>query len=287
MRKCLVALLIVAMLLSGTIQVSAWKAAKTKWVIGDIVYGNEVVLQKPSQTMFHQQTLAESDTEAMAISFPAATTTADLAAIDGNGVAIAQTADAAILGTDTGFYTANWCFNCFSNNGGLIIGDVPGVTPVLAGPMIGSGIIWPYMTAPDPAMENTAMSFKPFMNSSDVAGNITISPESGMINNTPANTSSPTVVGNNNSAAWKSNPPLNYKSATKEQIQNTSAMEKMWRNANLKNTIPQSYKGTVDRPTWINPESAAIKMTDRNKAISDAKNMTKAGEDVHTLMWDL
>lgn len=274
------------MLLSCAIHVSAWGATRTKWVIGDVIYGNEVLVWKPTQTMFHQQTLAMSDTEAMAISFPAATAAGGLTAAGVDGLAIAQTSDAAILSTDTGFFKANWCFNGFSNNGGFVVGDMAGLTPVLAGPMIGAGLIWPYMSAPDPAIENTVMSFKPFMNSSDVAGNITMSPSQG-INNTPANTSSPTVVGTNNAAAWKTSPPLNYKNATQEQIKNVSAMEKLWRNVNAKSTIPQSYNGTLDRPGWIDPKSSVIKMGNKSKAIPDSLKMTNAGEKLHTLLWDL
>jgi hypothetical protein len=289
LRKSLVALLIVAMLLLCTAHADAWVASRSKWVIGDVVFSNEVTLWKPTQTMFHQQTLATSDTEAMAISFPAATRVFDNAIVEETGVAIAQTSDEAILSTDTGFFKANWCFNGFTNNGGLIIGDVGGVTPVLAGPMIGSGLIWPYMTAPiapAAAVGNTVMSFKPYMNSSEVAGNVTMTPSSG-VNNTAANTSSPKVVGTNNTAAWKSKTPLNYKTATKDQIKNASSMEKLWRNANVKSTMPQAYNGTVDRPNWIDPKSSVLKMSNRSKAVSDAINMTDAGEDLHTLLWDL
>ncbi|WP_424357488.1 hypothetical protein [Methanocella sp. MCL-LM] len=283
----MLALLIMAILISGTTEVSAWRAAKMKWVIGDIVFGNEVVLQKPSQTLFHQQTLAASDTEAMAISFPAAMAGTGSAVAGAPGLTIAQTSDAAILGTDTGYYTANWCFNCFSNNGGYALGDMSAMSPIRSGSMLGAGLIWPYMNTPDPAAGYTIMRFKPYINSSENTGNITISPGTGLINNTVDNATSPTAVGANNTSAWKSKEPLNYKTATKEQIQNTSALEKMWRNANLVNTVPKAYTGTVERPTRINADTSVLKMTDRDKSVTDALNMTRPGEKAHTLFWDL
>ncbi|WP_231844857.1 hypothetical protein [Methanocella arvoryzae] len=284
----MLALLIIAILLAGTVQVAAWKAAKTKWVIGDIVYGNEVVLQKPSQTLFHQQTLATSDTEAIAIAFPAALSITGVAPAFQAGLTITQTSDAAILATDTGFYTANWCFNCFSNNGGWAVGDIAAMSPIRSASMVGSGLIWPYMNTPDPTAGYTVMRFKPYINSSESPGNISISPGAGLINNTVDNATSPTVVGTNNStAAWKSKEPINYKTATKEQIRNASGLERMWRNANLANTVPKSYNGSVERPTWINPSPDVLKMADRNKVLNDSLNMTRPGEKAHTLFWDL
>jgi hypothetical protein len=286
-RKRIVALLIIAMLLSGTIEAYAWIGGKSKWVIGDIVYGNEFVIQKPSQTMFHQQTLASSDTEAMAISFPAATTVFDSAAIGETGVAIAQTSDEAVQATDTGYYKANWCFSLFSNSGGWDVGDVGALSPISSSSVMGSGLIWPYMTAPEAGTMPASINFKPYMNTSGGMSTTNITPNSSMISNTSASAPTTNASGTNGNAAWKSNPPLNYRTATKEEIQNASTMEKVWRNANLRNTVPQSYKGDVERPTWIYPSKDVLKMIDRNQVIRDSMNMTKQGANAHTLFWDL
>lgn len=287
LRKLLIAMLIIAILLGSAIQVSAWGASNIKFVIGDVVYGNQAGVWKTNQNLFHQQTLAATDTEAFAISFPAATATCGVDALRLGGPTIVQTSDAAVISTYTGFFKANWCFNDFTNNGGFTVGAVGGMTPSLSGPMLGSGLIWPYMNTPAAAAGPTTMKFKPYMNPSSGLGNVSISPGSGMINNTPGNTSSPGAAGANNTTAGASKKPLNYKTATKEQIQDASGMEKLYRNAKVKSPLPQSYKGTIDRPTWINPNSTVIKMTNQSKAVSDSMKMTQPDTKLHTLQWRL
>ena len=288
LRKLLIAMLIIAILIGSAIQVSAWGASNIKFVIGDVVYGNQAGVWKTNQNLFHQQTLAATDTEAFAISFPGATARNGLAAMTLAGPTIAQTSDAAIISTDTGFFQANWCFNDFTNNGGFTVGAIGGIAPPISGPMLGSGMIWPYMSTPGPAVGPTTMRFKPYMDSSSGLGNVSISPGSGMINNTTANKSSPGTAGaNNTTTAGASKKPLNYKTATKEQIQDASGMEKLYRNAKVKSPLPQSYKGTIDRPTWINPNSTVIKMTNQSKAVTDSMKMTQPNTKLHTLQWQV
>ena len=143
------------------------------------------------------------------------------------------------------------------------------------------------MTPADTEAGYAKMSFKPYMNSSEGPGNVTIAPNASMIGNASANASAANASATNNTAAWKSKTPVNYRTASKEEIANTSALERMWRNANLKNIVPQSYNGTVDRPTWINPSPDVIMMTDQPKVIRDSLDMTRPGVDAHTLFWDL
>ena len=287
LRRLLIALLFVAMLIAGMTQAYAWGASNIKFVIGDVVYGNQAGVWKTNRQLFHRQTLAASDTEAFAISFPGASTQNKIGALALAGPSIAQTSDAAIVSTDTGFFQANWCFNDFTNNGGFTVGAVGGMRPPISGSMLGSGLIWPYMNTPGAIAGPTTMRFKPYMNSTSGLGNVTISPESGIINNTAANTSSPGAAGANSTTAGKSKTPLNYKTATKDEIQNASGMEKLYRNAKVKSPLPQSYKGTIDRPTWINPNSSVIKMTNQSKAVSDSMKMTDPGTTLHTLHWQV
>ncbi|WP_231844856.1 hypothetical protein [Methanocella arvoryzae] len=275
------------MLIAGTTQAYAWGASNIKFVIGDVVYGNQAGVWKTNQQLFHHQTLAASDNEAFAISFPDVSTENKIGALALAGPTIAQTSDAAVVSTDTGFFQANWCFNDFTNNGGFIVGAAGGMIPPISGPMLGSGLIWPYMISPEEVAGPTTMRFKPYTNSSSGLGNVTISPESGMINNTVANTSAPGAAVANNTTAGSSKKPLNYKTATKDEIQSASGMEKLYRNAKVKSPLPQSYKGTIERPTWINPNSSVIKMTNQSKAISDSMKMTNPGTKLHTLHWRL
>jgi hypothetical protein len=77
----------------------------------------------------------------------------------------------------------------------------------------------------------------------------------------------------------------------KPAIQNLSGLDKMFRNANRKNTNTEKfYNGTVDRPTTILPMEKPmdiIKPADKKKVINDSLNMTHEGKDLRTLFWDL
>lgn len=290
-RKCLIALLIVAIALAGTVQVAAWRATEFKLVAGDITLGNEVVLQKPSQTLFHDQTEATTDTEALSIAFPAATT-GNMAA--GTGPTIAQTADTTAQATDMGYYKANWCYTYFVNNGGWGVGEPGLMCPMGPCSMLGSDLIWPYMTDADDVKDSgpaVTARFKPIIDESPGTGNISPAANTSTVNLSAANLSAANATAT--SAPSAKPPALNksyagLKNATHEDIASASGLERMWRNANLVNTIPQTYKGSVERPTWIDPNpDAVIRHADRWKVIDHALDMTQPGHREHTLFWSL
>ncbi|OPY29413.1 MAG: hypothetical protein A4E28_00908 [Methanocella sp. PtaU1.Bin125] len=317
LRKWLIVALIVLIALGVTVPALAWKVSKIGISVGDIFYGNEASLQKPSATLFHSQNLAATDTEALAINFP---TTGD-----GSVVAptIAQTVAGTTTATDTGFFKANYCYTSFSNLGGFdLAGGIGSWHPLRSPLMVGSGISWPYMnnaplygqgtmqfqpaitTAPD----TSQISFAPGTASSSLlqpatlkntvsgiggnntAGNAT----GGKVNNVAmqgGNLSANKTAAKNATATPKPVPPRDYKNMTKTDIQNTSGLERLYRNANMVNPIPKTYKGTVDRPTMIapvqNPMADILLPANKSKVISDAGNMTKAGTALKTKGWDL
>ena len=123
LRKWAIVALLVLILLCIGIPAGAWKASKLGAAVGDIYFGWEWVIQRPSATLFHSQNLAATDTEALAISFPSA----------GNSFApaIAQTTAETATATDTGFFTANWCYTALTNHGGYdLVPDVSMWHPV-------------------------------------------------------------------------------------------------------------------------------------------------------------
>ena len=281
LRKCLLALLITAIALSGATHVIAWRATEFKLVSGDIIVGGESVVQRPSQTLFHNQVHAVTDTEAMAISFPATATPGSIATTGDAGINIAQTSDATVQNADTGFFKANWCYMYFANSGGWPVGDMAAMNPLSSSAMMGSDVIWPYMTDADDAQATSTLRYKPYIDSSPGTGNITITPNPSIINNTTESKPYSSSAGFNTSYP-------NVKNASKEQISNTSTMERVWRNANLVNTIPKTYKGTVERPTWIDSKpDEVLRHLDMTKVIDHSLDMTKPGTKAHTLFWDL
>jgi hypothetical protein len=85
-------------------------------------------------------------------------------------------------------------------------------------------------------------------------------------------------------------PNRDYKNMTKTDIKNMSGLEKMYRNANLRNTVPQSHKGNVAMPEVIDPLKQPmdiIKPPNKPQVIKDSLNMTKEGTNLKTLFWDI
>jgi hypothetical protein len=77
---------------------------------------------------------------------------------------------------------------------------------------------------------------------------------------------------------------------TNKEIKNMTGLQKMYRNANMKNTVLQTHKCDVSRPATIAPMGKPmdlIKPADKPKVMKDALNMTHEGTDLKTLFWDL
>lgn len=288
LRKWAITVLVVLVILSFITPVVAWTAGKRLVTIGDMFIGGEFAKWTTSGTLFHSQNAAATDTEALAIAFPA---------LDGGtsiAPSIAQTSAGTAAASDTGFFKASWAFTAVDDPGGYALTpDIGTWHPVKSNTMVGSGVTWPYMTDAVDTSGST-MSFKPAINTSVDTSNAKL----------PANKSSPgniSMTGTNltagNTSSKGTTPyvtqrkPSDYKSMKKGEIQNLSGLDKMFRNANRKNTNTEKfYNGTVDRPTTILPMENPmdiIKLADKKKVVNDSLNMTHDGTNLRTLFWDL
>jgi|AGTN01.1.fsa_nt_gi hypothetical protein len=313
-RLSIAVLLIMVIVIAATPGL-AWIGSKLGVTMGDIRFGHEILIQKPSATLFHRQNTAASDVETLAISFPGAATSS------AGAPAIAQTTDSSLVSTDTGFFKANWCYTALTNLGGYdVAGDVSTWHPMADSEPLGAGVNWPYMN--QAGQEANTMKFRPAINTTPETTNVNISrnqtaPGNISTSNTslPTNRSTPGNLSTNRPApvnqsvnrSATGSPPVNnspvrqspvtqstpnrdYRNMTAKDIENMPGLEKLYRNANLKNTIPQSYKGTVDRPTTIAPlknPMDIIKPVNKPQVISDSRNMTAGGTVLKTLFWDL
>jgi hypothetical protein len=326
LRKWAIVAVVALAIICAMTPATAWMGSERLVTIGDLTFGTEFVIQKPSATLFHTENIATADTEALAIAFP----------VDGSGQAvspaIAQTAADTATASESSFFKANWCYTALVNPGGYDL--TPNINtwhPMKSSSMVGSGIIWPYMNnAPD--YGESTMQFKPAINTTPDTGNANVtSPIVGSGNGglTGGNTSSgnatpkagnasvtsPNIragngglTGGNTSSgnatpktgnatpvtgsmkSKSTTPNRDYKNMTKTDIKNMTGLEKMYRNANLRNTVPQTHKGSVERPEAIAPlkhPMDVIKPPNKPQVISDARNMTKEGTDLKTLFWDL
>jgi hypothetical protein len=285
-KKLSIAALLIALALTAATPALAWRASKLGVTMGDITFGNEIVIQKPSATVFHEQNMAATDAEALAISFPVQAT-----GLTG-APAIAETADTTITSTDTGFFKANWCYTTLTNPGGYdLTPDVSTWHPMKSPKPLGSGISWPYMNNAGQAGET--MKFKPTIDSPPDTGGANLSRSSVAPGNVSLSNGNQSAGGNlttNNRSSKAGSPNRDYKNMTAADIKNMTGLEKLYRNANLKNTIPQSYKGTVDRPTRIDPLEHPldiIKPANMSQVLNDSLKMTTDGTRLKTLFWDL
>lgn len=294
LRKWAIAALAVLIVLSAMTPAMAWLGSKRVVELGDMVFGVEYVIQKPSATLFHTENLAATDTEALAIAFP----------VDASGntvsPAIGQTVTDTVAASDSGFFKANWAYTANLNPGGYCLTpDCNAWHPMKSSSMVGSGISWPYMDNA-PLYGESTMTFKPAINTSPDTGNASINSPSvgpGKAGLSATNISAGNKIsGASNQTPYvsKGNSPTkpnrDYKNMTKTDIKNMTGLEKMYRNANLRNTVPQTYKGTVQRPTAIDPNKKpndVIKPPNNPQVIKDAINMTHDGTDLRTLFWDL
>jgi hypothetical protein len=148
-------------------------------------------------------------------------------------------------------------------------------------------------TTPDTSNANLSKAQTAPGNISLTGANLTAGNKSST-GTTPYVSGNPTA-GNKSSTGTASGvgerKPIDYKDMKKPAIQNLSGLDKMFRNANRKNTNTQKFfNGTVDRPTTILPMEKpmdVIKPADKNKVIKDSVNMTKSGTNLRTLFWDL
>ena len=269
--------------LAVALPAGAWVATKELFVADTcppIVQGTELVLQKPSATLVHQQTLASTDTEAFALDFP---TPAQAGALTFAEPDLAQTSAETVTGTQTGFFTANWCYFNLGSLPGIyhLSPDVSTWHPMKSPDPVGSGLMWPYMTpmAATPAGVG-GIQFKPYLNETpavNAGGSLLSTNATAGLLNTSKNATVP-------------KPNRDYKNMTKGDIANASGLERMYRNANLKNTLPQAYKGNTAYPTMIDPYQdplTPIKPSDYPKVIHDSLEMLNPGQELYTLFWDL
>lgn len=298
LRKWAIPVLVILVILNIALPCEAWTAGKRLVTIGDMFWGGEFAKWKTTATLFHRQDQAATDTEALAIAFPDTGVTDNLgnpaiSSLTIGGPTIAQTVADTATADSTGFFTASWCYTAAPDAGGYdLTPDVASWHPMRDDDMVGSGIIWPYMTSVPET--GATMTFRPAINTTPDTSNTKL----------PGGTGSPgkaVMTGANLTAANKpagdkpyfsqQKKPSDYTGLKKPAIQNLSGMDKMFRNANRKNTNTQKfYNGTVDRPTTILPMEKpmdVIKPADKKKVISDSRNMTNPGTNLRTLFWDL
>lgn len=311
------AILLLILLAASQIIAPAYARIEARYMLrsGDLIFGNDLVIGGPSQTLFHQQVEDLTDRETAAIAFPSSL---EMAPSQDTNIAlphISQSVDETALASDTGFYAANYCY-CPGTN----YGNVPLTADYIAernkiapGRLIGSAPFYPEMVNTAPALKKYGKTAAPDtkgVNTTPAAkGNDqltvnspsdnTITSKTSFLLNDPDPPECPTCTGPQqastilNTAAGDQY-DLSYEhfnqSANRSAINNMSVVDRMWRDSHLGGRMWTAYQGDTSFPSWVAPfdrPSDAIPMTDHFQVLKDSLNMTAAGTHVTPRYWRL
>ncbi|CAJ38080.1 hypothetical protein [Methanocella arvoryzae] len=240
------ALLIVLCMVLTSVSMDASASNERKYELrtGNIVMGLDEINSGMFQELFHSQSLSTADTETLGISFP-----------ENNGVAITQTSDESILATSTGYFAANMPFYPCLNYGAPPVGIGVSVAayPVTTAKFSGNTLFFPEMVNQGNLFNNselrdmnqTRITLPPFAATSATSELRGLYSMQG-INNSGFNARAsdmPVVL---------SSQTLDF-DATPAHINNTTIIERLWRNSHLGAILDNAYEGDTAYPTWIMP----------------------------------
>jgi hypothetical protein len=182
--RAILIVLSIACLMVCLVSPNVFARGETRWAlqVGNVIVGGGGSIEHPEAQLFHQQTLSTTDFEDFNLGFPimgdglslgptslSGGLSADgLSGIGGSASGnivpfgpvnlafpdLDQVVDQTVAETSTGFFHANWAY--MSDLGSSNLGNSPlGISftaaePFTSGRMIGSGLVWPYMTPLQP-----------------------------------------------------------------------------------------------------------------------------------------
>jgi hypothetical protein len=282
----LLAVIIVLLALLASLHASCTEA-RPEVYYGNTVYGLDFIDSGMTQELLHRDTLATADQEALAISFPS-----------GSGVAsvaprIAQTSSSTIAATSLGFFTSNFQFCPAVNIGApaVGVGQFGAPYPVTTAKFSGHSLLFPEMT-----VEGNLLA----------KGNVTKMADTGItLPPSQANNAYDSVRGlsyleKNKSAqgfsAGEKGLPVILSSdtvdfvSTPAEINNTSIVDRLWRNSHQANALNNLYEGEAARPVWIAPAKNPYELIDcgiSSDAIKSGLELTRPGKYLTRAYWSL
>ncbi|HTX44505.1 MAG TPA: hypothetical protein VMC61_07210 [Methanocella sp.] len=272
-------------------------AAETRYeLIADgLTFGDDLIIAGLNQTVFHQQSAAAGDNEALAITFPGSLDFSPSQGVDIALPAIHQAREDAVSVSSTGFFHANLPFYPCCNFGAapVGVGQFGKPSPVTdAGfrgnalmypEMVNQGILTPDLKYENKNLNNTMVTLPPLLASGPYAEVAAVA--NSTVGETAANNSS---LGNVTPPLLLSEQRFNFDSNA-SQIDNYNIVERMWRNSHLAHLMDVNYEGEASRPVWMTPlkPAEALQLTDHFKVLGYALNLTKPGKYLTKAGWDL
>ncbi|MCD1293750.1 hypothetical protein CUJ83_01910 [Methanocella sp. CWC-04] len=260
----------------------------------DVIAGNQAMFNKPAITLFHQQTLATNDKEALSISFSdiPADEDAQASCTDLAYPNIIQNSEGSMAATSTGGIFVNWNYVDFINNGGGILSsDATACHPFASDVPVGSNLWFPYLRTMEPEQIKPDQSML-YDNPGSKSIKMVFDPTIG-------NTFKPITAVSGCEAGPFGTCAMRLEDKTicefiggcgREQIGNMSALERMWWNAHAGSRMDIAYKGNMSLPTQLAPLEDPYKIIphgNHTKILTCALNMTKPGKKLPTKLWDI
>lgn len=248
--------------------------------MGNIVFGGDIIENDMFQSVFHQQTLSTTDTESLGIT--------------GNedGIDISQASDQSVAATSTGYFEANLPFYPCLNHGAPMVGIGESVAayPVTRAKFTGNTLFFPEMVNQGNMLNNTQLIERnmmrttlPAYSATSATGTLQGLYASQGINNSGFNArnAGQPVILSSQTIDFDACPPV---------INNTTIIERLWRNSHLGALLDNAYEGDTAFPSYLMPyKSPYILMEMHNPMtiVNYAMQETRPGAKLIRSMWTL
>lgn len=285
----LLALLAVITILSAILATlpASGTEARPEAIYGNTVFGVDFIDSGMSQDLFHSETLATADQEALAISFPSGSGARNIAP------AIAQTSSATVTAASLGFFNSNFQFCPAVNVGAppVGVGQFAVPSPVTTAKFSGHSLMFPEMTVEGnllargnvTKMADTAITLPPSQanNAYDGIRGLSYLEKNQSVEGFSASKKGLPVILSSDTVNFVSTP---------DEINNTSIVDRLWRNTHQANTLNKLYEGEAARPVWIAPAKNPYELIDcgiASNAIKSGLELTRPGKFLTRAYWSI
>jgi hypothetical protein len=277
LKRHAVLVLLLGLVLAATLPAASAEFEFRKEVrAGNLLFNRDIIVVPIARALFHQETLATTDTEAFAMS-PLPTTT-------GEGLSLAQTSSDTVAATQTGLFAVTLPFIWLPDYPSQMIGDSPtwagNSQPIsFAGLPQDTMMVFPQMT------EITRIPISPGNYDYDINidNSIPVYPGNVMLSKNTTNARGQTVT-------TLERPPRPYMTlfASPGEVANKTIMERMWRNVHLNYQLDRAYVGETAYPQLIYPIQdtyTLMPFVPDEVSIDAALNMTQGGRHMRRIFW--
>jgi hypothetical protein len=262
--------------------------ARQEFLSGNVIYGLDFCDAGLTQDVFHSQTLAVTNDDSLGISFPV-TTVAGPRGENSQIVSpsISQTSSNVVTATSTGLYEAasDTCPDINFGAAPVGVGQFAAPIPVQRAKFSSNALLYPEMvvqgnlpnsTGPDISLPPTqaGVAYDTIEQLAAREEEMGATGFDARAEGMPVILSSRTIDGD----------------STPDQINQTSIVERLWRNTHQGNVMNYAYEGSVAWPTWIMPVKNPYLLIGCGGGLDSIKAsllMTRPGKYLYRSFWSL